>query len=131
MPEKGVTMKEDIEDALEVCKILDINYRYIEINPIVEAFLNKLGEGSYIAKANVRSRIRMIINYFYANSLNYLVAGTSNKSELMIGYFCYDEKTRVLTTEGLKTYKELKPGDIVFSLNPNTGKVEELSLIHI
>ncbi len=126
MPEKGVTMKEDIEDALEVCKILDINYRYIEINPIVKAFLNKLGEGSYIAKANVRSRIRMIINYFYANSLNYLVAGTSNKSELMIGYFCYDEKTRALTTEGLKTYKELKPGDVVFSLNPNTGKIEEV-----
>ena len=126
MPEKGVTMKEDIEDALEVCKILDIDYRYIEISPIVEAFLNKLEEGNYIAKANVRSRIRMIINYFYANSLNYLVAGTSNKSELMVGYFCYDEKTRALTTEGLKTYKELKPGDIVFSLNPNTGKVEEI-----
>ncbi|WP_457549333.1 NAD(+) synthase [Archaeoglobus sp.] len=126
MPEKGVTREEDVEDALEVCKILGIKYKYVEINPMVEAFLNNLEDGTDIAKANVRPRIRMIINYFYANSLNYLVAGTGNKSELMTGYFCYDERTRVLTTEGLKTYKELKPGDIVFSLNPNTGKVEEV-----
>ncbi len=126
MPEKGVTREEDIKDALEVCKILGIKYKYIEINPMVEAFLKNLEDGTDIAKANIRPRIRMIINYFYANSLNYLVAGTGNKSELTIGYFCYDERTRVLTTEGLKTYRELKPGDIVFSLNPNTGKVEEV-----
>jgi NAD+ synthase len=87
MPEKGVTREEDIEDALEVCKILGIKYKYVEINPMVEAFLNNLEDGTDIAKANVRPRIRMIINYFYANSLNYLVAGTGNKSELMTGYY--------------------------------------------
>ncbi len=87
MPEKGVTREEDIKDALEVCKILGIKYKYIEINPMVEAFLKNLEDGTDIAKANVRPRIRMIINYFYANSLNYLVAGTGNKSELTIGYF--------------------------------------------
>lgn len=37
---------------------------------------------------------------------------------------CYDEKTRALTTEGLKTYKELKEGDFVFSLNPITQEIE-------
>ena len=87
MPEKGVTREEDIEDALEVCRILRIKYKYVEINPMVEAFLNNLEDGTDIAKANVRPRIRMIINYFYANSLNYLVAGTGNKSELMTGYY--------------------------------------------
>jgi NAD+ synthase len=87
MPEKGVTREEDIEDALEVCRILGIKYKYVEINPMVEAFLNNLEDGTDIAKANVRPRIRMIINYFYANSLNYLVAGTGNKSELMTGYY--------------------------------------------
>lgn len=37
---------------------------------------------------------------------------------------CYDEKTRALTTEGLKTYKELKKGDLVYSLNPATKEIE-------
>lgn len=37
---------------------------------------------------------------------------------------CYDEKTMALTTDGLKTYKELKDGDLVFSLNPKTLEIE-------
>jgi NAD+ synthase len=36
---------------------------------------------------NVRPRLRMTALYFLANSLNYLVAGTGNRSELTIGYF--------------------------------------------
>ncbi|MET1123849.1 MAG: NAD+ synthase [Archaeoglobaceae archaeon] len=87
MPEVGVTPEEDVRDALELCRILGIEYRYVEINEVVETFLKKLGEGSEVAKANLKPRIRMTVNYYYANSLNYLVAGTGNKSELMIGYF--------------------------------------------
>jgi len=37
--------------------------------------------------ANVKPRLRMTSLYFIANSLNYLVAGTGNRSELAIGYF--------------------------------------------
>jgi NAD+ synthase len=37
--------------------------------------------------ANVKPRLRMSTLYFVANSLNYLVAGTGNRSELTIGYF--------------------------------------------
>jgi NAD+ synthase len=37
--------------------------------------------------ANVKPRLRMTTLYFLANSLEYLVAGTSNRSELSIGYF--------------------------------------------
>ena len=37
--------------------------------------------------ANVKPRLRMTSLYFVANSLNYLVAGTGNRSELSIGYF--------------------------------------------
>ena len=37
--------------------------------------------------ANIKPRMRMSVLYFIANSLNYLVAGTSNRSELTIGYF--------------------------------------------
>ena len=37
--------------------------------------------------ANIKPRLRMTTLYFLANSLDYLVAGTSNRSELSIGYF--------------------------------------------
>ncbi len=37
--------------------------------------------------ANMKPRLRMTALYFLANSLNYLVAGTGNRSELAIGYF--------------------------------------------
>jgi NAD+ synthase len=37
--------------------------------------------------ANVKPRLRMTALYYIANSLNYLVAGTGNRSELTIGYF--------------------------------------------
>jgi NAD+ synthase len=37
--------------------------------------------------ANIKPRLRMSTLYFIANSLNYLVVGTGNRSELTIGYF--------------------------------------------
>ena len=37
--------------------------------------------------ANIKPRLRMASLYFIANSLNYLVAGTGNRSELLLGYF--------------------------------------------
>jgi NAD+ synthase len=36
---------------------------------------------------NVKPRLRMTTLYFIANTLNYLVAGTGNRSELVLGYF--------------------------------------------
>ncbi len=89
MPEEGVTTKEDVEDALFIAKMLGIEYNLIEISPIVSAFLdiigkNKIDKNSLI---NLKPRIRMAINYFYANALRRLVVGTGNKSEIMIGYF--------------------------------------------
>jgi NAD+ synthase len=40
-----------------------------------------------VPTANVKPRLRMTVLYFLANSLNYLVAGTGNRSELAVGYF--------------------------------------------
>lgn len=40
-----------------------------------------------MAKSNVKPRLRMTTLYYFAQSKNYLVCGTSNKSEYTIGYF--------------------------------------------
>lgn len=87
MPEIGVTTEEDIRDARLVCEILDIDHAYVEINSVLESFSKIFGESDSLAFANVKPRVRMIINYYYANRLNRLVAGTGNKSELKVGYF--------------------------------------------
>jgi dTDP-glucose 4,6-dehydratase len=53
-----------------------------------------------------------------------LEAARKSNIEKFVHVSCYDEKTRALTTEGLKTYKELREGDKVFSLNPETQTIE-------
>lgn len=40
-----------------------------------------------LALANLKPRLRMTTVYFVANLLNYLVAGTGNRSEIAIGYY--------------------------------------------
>ena len=40
-----------------------------------------------LARANLKPRLRMACLYYFANALSYLVAGTGNKTELIIGYF--------------------------------------------
>jgi len=44
---------------------------------------------------------------------------------------CYDEQTRALTKAGLKSYSELQPDDIVLSLNPQTGAIEEKRVLKV
>lgn len=90
MPEDGVTPEKDLKDALKLVKKLKVNFEIIEINSFVENFFKVLKRGGRKEKRysiyNLKPRIRMIINYMYANALNYLVIGTSNKTELLLGY---------------------------------------------
>ncbi|HOK23078.1 MAG TPA: NAD+ synthase [Candidatus Hydrothermia bacterium] len=92
MPEEGVSPEEDTNHALEVVRKFNINYRIIPINGVIDWFTKLHGEIKASAKnekfaiANVKPRIRMIINYLYANTLNGFVIGTSNKTELLLGY---------------------------------------------
>jgi NAD+ synthase len=43
--------------------------------------------GARLAIANIKPRLRMATLYFVANRLNYIVAGTGNRSEIAIGYY--------------------------------------------
>ena len=86
------TPERDNEDAAELAEMLGIRVKKVRIDSICDAFVEALGIGADDAKsriplANIRARIRMIIPYFYANANNYLVAGTGDRSETLIGYF--------------------------------------------
>jgi len=86
------TPKKDIKDASELAEQLGIKTEYVDIQGISEAFFRSLkintdSETQRIPAANIRARIRMIILYYYANMKNLLVAGTSDKSEVLLGFF--------------------------------------------
>lgn len=49
--------------------------------------VNSLDIKQQMPEANIKPRLRMASLYFIANSMNYLVAGTGNRSELTLGYF--------------------------------------------
>jgi NAD+ synthase len=61
--------------------------RRVDLTPLYDGILQIFPPGSDMALANLKPRLRMITLYYFANSHNYLVAGTGNKSELMVGYF--------------------------------------------
>ncbi|MDG7028390.1 MAG: NAD(+) synthase, partial [Nitrososphaerota archaeon] len=120
------TPKGDMDDAQSLVESWGIRSAIVRISPILESLLSALGDGkARMPYANLQARIRMSILYFYANKMNYLVAGTDDRSENLLGYFCYDEKTRVVTKQGPKGIGGLKADDVVFSFDPTTKKVKE------
>jgi NAD+ synthase len=85
MPERKVTKKINVDDAVKLCKELKVKYRIVEISRFLRPY-KKLKWRSDAAIANTKARIRANILYAYANTKNALVVGTSNKSELLLGY---------------------------------------------
>ena len=87
------TPPEDMADARALATQLGIAVKVVDIQGIGDAFMASLGvdqpddPATRRAVANIRARIRMILLYYYANAFNYLVAGTSDRSELLIGFF--------------------------------------------
>jgi NAD+ synthase len=86
------TPEVDVRDALDLAKMLGIRTERVGIADICESFVEALriredDTGTRIPLANVHARVRMIILYFFANAKNYLVAGTGDRSETLIGYF--------------------------------------------
>ena len=74
-------------DAVALAKQLGIDYKVIDIKPIVREFDKKCRPTDKTARANIRARTRMTLLYYYSNLLNRRVAGTGNRSEKEIGYF--------------------------------------------
>ena len=84
-----VNTETNMSDAERVAELLDIEYDVLDINPIVDAFVDAYPEGAddQMALGNVRVRTRAVLNYFVANAESRVVLGTGNRSEAMTGYF--------------------------------------------
>ena len=82
------TPRQDLEDARKLANTWKVGKEEIPISGIVDDIVGSTrAEGTRMAKANVQARVRMVLLYYRANSLGYLVAGTGDRSEGLLGYY--------------------------------------------
>ena len=97
------SVPEDKEYAQLAAKALGIELQTVDLGAVYDAFLTSLGgpaparqdtdaahqqaERYKMARANLKPRLRMSTLYYLAQARGYLVAGTGNRPELMVGFF--------------------------------------------
>lgn len=82
----GDTFSSETEDANEVIKILKIKSKTIDISPMVDAYFKNYPTDNKILIGNKMARERMSILYDHSEREKALILGTSNKTELLLGY---------------------------------------------
>jgi NAD+ synthase len=86
LPEEGVSSFSNQQDALNLAKQLKVDYFKLTINSLLDCCQNLPWKSSSLASMNTSARVRMLFLYHFANSNQALVLGTSNKTELLLGY---------------------------------------------
>jgi NAD+ synthase len=86
------SIAEDKAHAEEVARQFEIPTVEVDLAPIFDALVQMLPKSQepaqeHMAQANLKARLRMVTLYYLANQRRYLVAGSSNRSEIAIGYF--------------------------------------------
>ena len=76
---------QSLQDAKELCNVHQLPFEIIPIGPLMEAYCANRTLPP-LQKGNFAARMRMSILYDISARENALVLGTSNKSELMLGY---------------------------------------------
>lgn len=86
MPEYGVTNPNNTQHAKLLTEALGARYFAQPINSYLVAYSQLPWRQSETANINNKARVRATILYNYANTEQALVSGTSNRSELLLGY---------------------------------------------
>lgn len=77
---------QDIEYSLRLARRFSIETKSADLIGTFDVLSEQLPKGNQLSYANIKPRLRMLVLYYYANLNNYLVLGTSNKTELTLGY---------------------------------------------
>jgi len=85
MPYK-TSSQQSVEHAQLVVEKLKIHSALIDITPMIDAYCAIFPEADHLRRGNKMARERMTILYDHSAALSALVLGTSNKTELMLGY---------------------------------------------
>jgi len=90
LPEEETYSDMDTKHAQLVAKKFGFQLETVDMSPILRSCYHSLpvyDAADKLSKGNLKARTRMVCLYYYANRLNKLVCGSSDKSETMIGYF--------------------------------------------
>ena len=85
MPYKA-SSPESIVHARLVAEWLGVNFLQVNITPQIDAYFAILPDADHIRRGNKMARERMTVLYDHSAFLSALVLGTSNKTELLLGY---------------------------------------------
>ena len=85
MPYKS-SNPDSLNHAKLVVEDLGINSKTIEITDMIDAYFKNEKEASSLRMGNKMARERMSILFDYSSKENALVVGTSNKTEIYLGY---------------------------------------------
>ena len=80
----------DKKHAQKVAEKFEVETEVVDLASTYDEMLSKVkytDTAPDLALANIKPRLRMTTLYYYAQTLGRLVIGTSNKSELIVGYF--------------------------------------------
>ncbi len=78
----------NLADAKELAEQIDVAYRVIDITPMVDSYFDQYAhDANILRRGNLMARIRMCVLYDLSAANQALVVGTSNRSELLTGYF--------------------------------------------
>jgi NAD+ synthase len=123
------SQKVDLADAKYFARKFRIKTRAIDLTKVYDGLVNILPPADRMTQANIRPRLRMLVLYYFARKLNYLVCGTSNKSEIMAGYFTKhgDGAADILPIAGLlksqvrELARELRIPEAIIAKAPTAG----------
>jgi len=90
MPERDITPDSDITDVMGLADGLGVTCDVVEITPMIRVMRSTLplyDPSDLVSSGNIKTRVRMMISYHFANTLRLMVVGSSNKTEWMTGYF--------------------------------------------
>ena len=90
LPEKENFNQKDIDDAKIVAEQFNLQTQICDMTNVLDNFYLSIPvfePTNKLCKGNIKARTRMIYLYYYANKLNNIVCGSSDKSETMMGYF--------------------------------------------
>ncbi len=123
--------KTDYEDIDIIVQNLGIQLLTFQIDKAVEELQIQVPdlEKHKLALGNLKVRLRMSILYALANSNNFLVVGTGNKSEIMVGYFTkYGDGAcdflpigDLYKTQVIKLARYLEVPDRIITKSPTAG----------
>ncbi|UCE21191.1 MAG: NAD+ synthase [Candidatus Aminicenantes bacterium] len=82
----GKSFSQDVKDAQEIAQHLGLKSKTIDISPMVDVYFSKYPTQNRIEKGNKMARERMSILYDFSSREKALILGTSNKTELLLGY---------------------------------------------